>query len=95
MMEEEIVNENNSQDDVLDSVEEEDVEVLKQSLLEEKTKADEYLANWQRSQADFINYKRRSEKEKEELGEYSRAAIVQCILPILDDFERAISAMPD
>ena len=95
MMEEEIVNENNSQDDVLDSVEEEDVEVLKQSLLEEKTKADEYLANWQRSQADFINYKRRSEKEKEELGEYSRAAIVQCILPILDDFERAISAVPD
>jgi molecular chaperone GrpE len=95
MMEEEIVNENNSQDDVLDSAEEEDVEVLKQSLLEEKTKADEYLANWQRSQADFINYKRRSEKEKEELGEYSRAAIVQCILPILDDFERAISAMPD
>jgi molecular chaperone GrpE len=95
MMEEEIINENNSQDDVLDGVEEGDAEVLKQSLLEEKTKAEEYLANWQRSQADFINYKRRSEKEKEELGEYSRAAIVQCILPILDDFERAISAMPD
>lgn len=95
MMEEETINENNSQDDVLDSVEEGDAEVLRQSLLEEKTKAEEYLANWQRSQADFINYKRRSEKEKEELGEYSRAAIVQCILPILDDFERAISAVPD
>ena len=95
MMEEETTNENNSQDDVLDSVEEGDAEVLKQSLVEEKTKAEEYLTNWQRSQADFINYKRRSEKEKEDLGEYSRAAIVQCILPILDDFERAISAVPD
>ncbi|MBN2075999.1 MAG: nucleotide exchange factor GrpE [Dehalococcoidales bacterium] len=95
MMEEETTNENNSQDDVLDSVEEGDEEVLKQSLVEEKSKAEEYLTNWQRSQADFINYKRRSEKEKEELGEYSRAAIVQCILPILDDFERAISAVPD
>jgi molecular chaperone GrpE len=95
MMEEETINENNSPDDVLDGVEEEDAEVLKQSLLEEKTKAEEYLANWQRAQADFINYKRRSEKEKEELGEYSRAAIVQCILPVLDDFERAISAVPD
>jgi molecular chaperone GrpE len=94
-MEEEIVNENESQDDVLDGVEEEDIEVLKKSLQEEKTKAEEYLANWQRSQADFINYKRRSDKEKEELGEYARAAIVQCVLPILDDFERAISAVPD
>lgn len=94
-MEEEIINENESQDDVLGDVEEEDVEVLKQSLLEEKTKAEDNLANWQRTQADFINYKRRSEKEKEELGEYSRAAIVQCVLPILDDFERAISAVPD
>lgn len=95
MMEEEIVNENGLQDDVLEGVEEEDIDGLKQALLEEKTKAEEYLANWQRSQADFINYKRRNEKEKEELGEYSRAAIVQCVLPILDDFERAISAVPD
>ena len=95
MMEEEITNENESQEDMLNGVEEEDVELLKQSLLEEKNKAEEYLANWQRSQADFINYKRRNEKEKEELGEYSKAAIVQCVLPILDDFERAISAIPD
>lgn len=90
-----MINENESQDDVLDGVEEDDIEMLKQSLLEEKTKAEEYLANWQRSQADFINYKRRNEKEKEELGEYARAAIVQCVLPILDDFERAISAVPN
>jgi len=95
MMEEEIVNEKESQDDVLNGVEEDDVEVLKQSLLEEKTKAEEYLTNWQRAQADYINYKRRSEKEKEELADYSRAAIIQCVLPILDDFERAISAIPD
>ncbi|UCD08405.1 MAG: nucleotide exchange factor GrpE [Dehalococcoidales bacterium] len=94
-MEEENINENESLDDVLEGVEEDDIEVLKQSLVEEKTKAEEYLANWQRTQADFINYRRRNDKEKEELGEYSRAAIVQCVLPILDDFERAISAMPD
>jgi molecular chaperone GrpE len=94
-MEEDSINENESQEDVLNGVEEEDIEVLKQSLLEEKNKAEEYLANWQRTQADFINYKRRNDKEKEELGEYSRAAIVQCLLPILDDFERAISAVPE
>ena len=94
-MEEENINENESLDDVLEGVEEDDIEVLKQSLVEQKTKAEEYLANWQRTQADFINYRRRNDKEKEELGEFSRAAIVQCVLPILDDFERAVSAMPD
>ncbi|UCC17575.1 MAG: nucleotide exchange factor GrpE [Dehalococcoidales bacterium] len=94
-MEEEIINENEPQDDVLEETEDGDVDVLKQSLVEERTKAEDYLANWQRTQADFINYRRRSDKEKEELGEFSRAAIVQCVLPILDDFERAISAVPD
>ena len=34
----------------------EDVEALKQTLAEEKEKAEKYLLNWQRSQADFINY---------------------------------------
>lgn len=72
----------------------EDVEVLKQQLQEEKNKAEEYLANWQRAQADFINYKRRSEQEKAELGEYTKSAFVLCILPVLDDLDRALSAEP-
>jgi molecular chaperone GrpE len=73
---------------------EEDVDVLRQSLLDEKAKAEDYLANWQRSQADFINYKKRCEKEKEEIGEYSKSTVIKSILPVLDDFERAISAVP-
>ncbi len=94
-MEEENVNEIESGDEILEGVEEEDVDVLRQGLLEEKTKAEDYLANWQRAQADFINYKRRSEKEKTELSEYSRSEMVRCILPVLDDFERAISVEPE
>ena len=74
---------------------EEDVGVLKQSLLEEKAKAEDYLANWQRAQADYINYKRRAEKEKEEIGEFTKCQVILSILPILDDFERAISAAPE
>ena len=46
----------------------EDIETLKQSLASEKEKAEGYLANWQRAQADLINYKRRSDQEKEEIG---------------------------
>jgi len=73
----------------------EDVEALKQALAEEKTKAEGYLANWQRSQADFINYKRRSEQEKEEISKFANSILMFNLLPILDDLERAFSSVPD
>jgi len=41
MMEEEFINENESQDDVLGDVEKDDKDVLRQSLEQEKTKAEE------------------------------------------------------
>jgi molecular chaperone GrpE len=73
---------------------EEDIETLKQSLAEEKAKAEGYLANWQRAQADFINYKRRSEQEKEEISQFANASLVFNLLPILDDLERAFTSVP-
>ena len=36
----------------------ENIEDLKKSLAEEKARAEANLAGWQRSQADFVNYKR-------------------------------------
>lgn len=75
-------------------VAEEDIGTLKQSLAEEKTKAEVYLANWQRSQADFVNYKRRSEQEKGETSKFANAALMFNLLPILDDLERAFTSIP-
>ena len=72
----------------------EDVETLKQALAEEKAKAEANLANWQRSQADFINYKRRSEQEKEEIGKFANSILMLSLLPILDDLERAFDSIP-
>jgi len=72
----------------------EDIETLKQALAEEKEKAEGYLANWQRAQADFINYKRRSEQEKEEISKFANAVLMRSLLPILDDLERAFIAIP-
>jgi len=72
----------------------EDIEVLKQTLAEEKEKAEGYLANWQRAQADFINYKRRSEQEREEISQFANATLMFSLLPILDDLERAFTAIP-
>ena len=73
---------------------EEDIEALKQSLAEERGKAEGYLANWQRAQADFINYKRRSEQEKEEISQFANAILMLNLLPGLDDLERAFTSIP-
>jgi len=62
-------------------------------LAEIKTKAEANLAGWQRAQADFANYKKRSEQEKEEIVRFANAGLVLKILPILDDFERAIDSI--
>lgn len=44
----------------------------------------------QRLQAEFLNYKRRVEKEKEEIGSYARGNLIRTILPVLDDLGRLI-----
>jgi len=72
----------------------EDVESLKQALTEERARAESNLANWQRTQADFINYKRRSEQEKEELGKFANTSLMLSLLPVLDDLERAFASIP-
>ncbi len=72
----------------------EDIETLKKMLAEARAKAEANLAGWQRAQADFINYKRRSEQEKEEMVQLANSVIVLSLLPILDDFERAFVSIP-
>jgi molecular chaperone GrpE len=68
----------------------EDVAALKAELEEEKKKAEGYLANWQRAAADFQNYKRRTEQERQEVALLANAALIINILPVLDDLERAL-----
>jgi molecular chaperone GrpE len=72
----------------------EDIETLQQALAEEKEKAEKYLANWQRSQADFDNYKKRSEQEIGEVIEFAISALISNLLPVLDDLERALASVP-
>jgi len=75
-------------------VEEESIENLKETLAEVKAKAEANLAGWQRAQADFINYKKRSEQEKLDLSKFANSVLILNLLPVLDDFERAFSSIP-
>lgn len=62
-----------------------EVEVLEKKLSESK---DQYL----RLKAEFQNYKKRVEKEKKNLIKYSHGEVVKNVLPIIDNFERAIDS---
>ena len=72
----------------------EDVAALEQTLDGEMGLAEKYLANWQRSQADFANYKKRAEREKIETIEFANSALALNLLAILDDQERALNSLP-
>jgi len=73
----------------------EDIELLKQALTEEREKSVVNLAGWQRAQADLMNYRRRAEQEKEEVGRFCNTTIMLSLLPILDDLERALASITD
>ena len=72
----------------------EDLETLKQVLAGEKEKTGKYLANWQRTQADFINYKRHAEQEKKETIEFANCRLILNLLTVIDDLERAFVSLP-
>ena len=73
----------------------EDFESAMHALAAEREKAEKFLANWQRAEADLINFKRRSEHERCEMGNYANASLISALLPILDDLERALENQPD
>ncbi|MDT8901968.1 nucleotide exchange factor GrpE [Anaeroselena agilis] len=61
--------------------------------LDDKNRAMEELNNrLLRLQADFDNYRRRSRQEKEELSQVVAYGVLKELLPVLDNFERALAA---
>lgn len=47
-----------------------------------------------RLQAEFTNYRRRTERERLEQAVRAEASLVQTLLPVLDNFERALANLP-
>lgn len=72
----------------------EDTEQEQPASQDDRQKAADYLAAWQRCQADFINFKRRAEQERAEAGNAANAALLMAVLPAIDDLERAFTAVP-
>ena len=58
------------------------------------SRGEENLYNWQRSAADFANFKRRTEEERSLAGQFSNALLIGKLLAVLDDFDRALESVP-
>jgi len=67
---------------------------LETKLTEAQAKANEYLDGWQRARADFANYKKRAEKERDEAYQIAAVDTLRKLLPIIDDLDRAVSNVP-
>ena len=69
-----------------------DVEALQQELEKTKAQCDEYLDLAQRKQAEFANYRRRTEGVRQEAFDDGRRDAIDKLLPIIDNLERALAA---
>ena len=65
---------------------------LEAELVQTKAKADEHYDSLLRLQAEFDNYRKRTQKEKAEIIKYASERIIGELLPVLDNFERAASS---
>ena len=75
--------------------EEVSVEQLQQQLAEEQKKAAANYDNFVRARADYENLKRRTETERIKLNSEIREKVLVKILPVVDDFERALQSVPE
>lgn len=69
-------------------------EDLKKELDACRKKAEEYLAGWQRSRADFLNYKKEEMEKISSLMAYAQEEMVLKALPLFDNFNLAEKNLP-
>lgn len=84
--------EQHSTEEKLKDLEEDNASVLENELEQAKAKADEYYTHLQRLKAEFDNFRRRTVKEKEEIAKYASERVIMSLLPVLDNFERALES---
>jgi molecular chaperone GrpE len=91
--EEPAVSENNGTVHV--EIEPGELESLKQKLSEAEAKSAGNLDGWQRSVAEFQNYKKRMDRDRDSEKAYMKGDLIKKVLPVLDDLERAMLNRPE
>ncbi len=73
---------------------EEKLELVQAALEASEAKAAEYLDGWQRAKAEFTNFRKRQERERELARFETVGRVAKRYLPIVDDLERALNDRP-
>ncbi|MBW4827324.1 MAG: nucleotide exchange factor GrpE [Clostridiaceae bacterium] len=84
--------EQKTEDDVKSNEETEKESSIEKELENKAKEIEDLNEMYLRLQADFVNYKKRVEKEKESIYSYASEEIINSLLPIVDNFERALSS---
>lgn len=93
---EDVLDEENLEKDETEEIEnEEGSEEVKEEASDEDEKYKNLMDKFMRLQADFSNYKRRTETQKSEFVELGVKKIVNDLLPVIDNFERAMDSIGD
>lgn len=71
------------------------VAALEAELEKEHAAATDYMQRWQRAQADYSNFRRRAEQERDQQQKLYRAQALAVLLPALDTLERAFATLPE
>lgn len=71
---------------------EKEITRLKQELMEKDEQLYEYVDTLQRLQAEFENFKKRTIKEQDKFVSVANKDLIRELLPVLDNFERAINS---
>lgn len=77
-----------------DETKEEEIAALKKELEEIRLKSDEYLDGWQRERAEFANFRKRVEREREQIQQIAAGNILKRYLEVVDDLDRALKTRP-
>lgn len=67
------------------------IKKLRDELKTAQSEKADYLANWQKERADFINYKKGEDDRKKQTLEFAREQFVEELLPVLDGYDMAFS----
>ena len=74
--------------------EEKEAEPAAEETIEgQAAQAEQYLENWKRAEADLVNFKKKTEQERQGVSIFANAMLVSSLLPILDDMERAFDSL--
>ena len=77
---------------IIDSVENDETNKLEADIAEQKRLVEEHIDRYKRLQADFENHRRRTRQEKEDLSVVVAQNVLLDLLPVVDNFERALSS---